>query len=281
MPCVAAPRRRRCAEVLEGAELGMDRLVAALLGADGPGAADVAGLRRRARCSCPCAACGRSDGSAAGTARRSPWPRRTAGAPRTSSKVPCAPGFGRGGAREQLVPGAEARALAVDHQRQLDRMLRGQAAVGIARGEVDEGLVQRQALRRRFHGVVDRRGLQLAAPARQRLRVGALRALGRGGDLLRADLRGDADVLGVDAACHVVAPGLEGSTQAARCSGSGRARAATNAASQRSLPSGFIGSSVQSRIVFASASAARTRSTSWPSAKHVGLRRAPSRRPRA
>ena len=51
-------------------------------GADGPRAADVAGPRPPARCCGPCAARGRSDGSAGNTTRRNRARRRTAGAPR-------------------------------------------------------------------------------------------------------------------------------------------------------------------------------------------------------
>ena len=69
-------------EILERAELRVQRLVAAFGGADGPRAADVLGRRPRACCCGPCAARGRSGGSAAGRARRSPSSRRTRAAPR-------------------------------------------------------------------------------------------------------------------------------------------------------------------------------------------------------
>ncbi len=52
----------------------------------------------------------------------------------TSLKVPCTAGRGAGRAREQLVPGTEARALAVGHQRQLGAGWRtAMPAVGIER----------------------------------------------------------------------------------------------------------------------------------------------------
>ena len=69
----------QAAEVVERAELGMERVVPALGAADRIGAAGIVRRRRSARCSCPCGWCGRSDGSAGNRARRSPARRSRAG----------------------------------------------------------------------------------------------------------------------------------------------------------------------------------------------------------
>ena len=166
--------------------------------------------RRPARCSCPCAARGRSDGSAGSTARRSPARRRTGSALRRRLKRAVPAGLGRGRAREQLVPAAEARALAVGDQRQLERERGLQAAVGMsaatrasASSSASAFSVSASCLRS------GRRVAQLRGPVGQRLAIAAARAPGCFVDQHRADLRRDADVVGVDAALQLVAPRLE------------------------------------------------------------------------
>ena len=76
------PRLDEAIEVVERAEPGLDRRVAARLAADRPRAAGIVRARRRACCCGPCGSCGRSGGSAAGRGRRSPSPRCRAAAPR-------------------------------------------------------------------------------------------------------------------------------------------------------------------------------------------------------
>ena len=63
-PCRAAAGIDEAAEVVERAELGMHRVVAALPAADGVGAARIVRARPSANCSCPCGWSCRSDGSA-------------------------------------------------------------------------------------------------------------------------------------------------------------------------------------------------------------------------
>ena len=100
-------------EVLERAEIGVEGGVAALRGADGPRAARRR-PGRRARCCCgPCGARGRWGGSAAGRARRSRGPATYGRCVDDVAQRAGPPVAER--AREELVPGREARALAVDH----------------------------------------------------------------------------------------------------------------------------------------------------------------------
>ena len=117
MPC-----RRRASrqdfEVVDRAELGVDRVVAAVGRRRSPTASRGRPGRRSASCCGPCGSSCRSGGSAAGRARRS-RARRGAG---SCSSTPLRPPKL---AREQLVPGAEARALAVDLERQRARQPRG------------------------------------------------------------------------------------------------------------------------------------------------------------
>ena len=101
-----ARRGDEAVEVLDRPELRVDRGVAAVLVADRPRAARVAPARPSARCSAPCGSSGRSGGSAGGRRRRS---RASASSGSTSLDArEAAPR-----AREELVPGAEARDLAV------------------------------------------------------------------------------------------------------------------------------------------------------------------------
>ena len=103
---------RPALEVGDRAELGVDRVVAALLAT--PIAHGRPGSPRRGRRACccgPCGSSGRSGGSAAGRRRRSR--ARRAAAACFSTPVEAAPR-----AREELVPGAEAGAHAVDLERQ-------------------------------------------------------------------------------------------------------------------------------------------------------------------
>ena len=76
------------AEVLVGAELGVDRVVAPGLVADRVRAAGVARLGRRGCCCGPCGWCGRSGGSAACRGRRSRARRCSGPAPATPLKPP-------------------------------------------------------------------------------------------------------------------------------------------------------------------------------------------------
>ena len=73
--------------------------------------------RRAARCCGPCGWSCRSDGSAANTARRSPYRRIAGSRPMTSSKVPCRSGRVGCRARKQFVPGRERRLRAFDVER--------------------------------------------------------------------------------------------------------------------------------------------------------------------
>ena len=116
-----------------------------------------------------------------------------------------APGLGRGGAREQLVPAAEARALAIDHQRQRLRPAGSQTAVRIAGGERGEFRVERQRLQRvgRAPCPEARRPLeQPPALLRRRARRGPF-------DQRRTDLRGDRDVCRIRAPLELVTPRQE------------------------------------------------------------------------
>ena len=100
----------------------MDRLVAALGGADRPRAAGSSAAARHARCCGPCGARGRSDGSAAGRARRSPSPATYGSRASQSRNVPCVPASApqeRGNSSYQV---PKARALAIDDERELDRV---------------------------------------------------------------------------------------------------------------------------------------------------------------
>ena len=73
------PRARavchEAAEVVQRAQLGIDRGVAAVPRCRWPRGCRDRPARRRARCWDPCGGCGRSDGSGAGRPRRSPAPR--------------------------------------------------------------------------------------------------------------------------------------------------------------------------------------------------------------
>ena len=99
--------------------------------ADGPRAAGIVRARRSACCSVPCAGSGRSDGSAAGRARRSPSPRSRGRLRDAVLEGAVAAGLRRGRARKQLVPGAVAGQHRIDHDRQLALELGGVAAVRI------------------------------------------------------------------------------------------------------------------------------------------------------
>jgi hypothetical protein len=108
-------------------------------------------------------------------------------------------------AREQLVPGAAARSLAVHDQRQRLRPFDGEAAVGKARGERGEVLVQAERLQQ----------LRLAADGQARRPVGQAPALaGRRASRQRFDdrgahPRGDGDIRGLLASRELVPPGFE------------------------------------------------------------------------
>ena len=156
---------------------------------------------------------GRSDGSAAGTARRSPWPatygRRADRHREACRAAPARPQR----AREQLVPAAEARPLARStRQRQLDADRLRQRAVGIACGD---GRVDVRVERVSAAGVAGtrRRFAARRRPARELRARSAPPAPARAGLRLRSARRRPArpatHVVALDAALEVVAPGQE------------------------------------------------------------------------
>ena len=83
-----ARARDQAVEVVERAELGVDRVWPPSVGADRPRAARIARRRRSACCSGPCVRSGRSGGSAAGRRRRSRARRARGSTSSTPSKPP-------------------------------------------------------------------------------------------------------------------------------------------------------------------------------------------------
>ena len=115
-----APRATRRAEVVERAELGMDRRVAALAPRRSPTGCPTSsglGVERVVRALAECAC--RSGGSAAGRGRRSPSPRRRAAASSTSREGAVAARLAATRSAGTARTRREARPLAVDHDRQL------------------------------------------------------------------------------------------------------------------------------------------------------------------
>ena len=148
-------------EVLERAELRVDRGVAALASSRSPtGCPGSPGARRPARCCVPCDGCGRSGGSAAGRQRRSR-------ARRGRQAVCATPAQPAEGAREELIPGAEASAQAVDVDSAVGAMQRRARAVGVA-------LAAPSQRRRRVRARVARRSRDLRIGERRRSRLDQL-----------------------------------------------------------------------------------------------------------
>ena len=101
MPC-SRGARDQLAEVVDRAELRRGSPCARLRTRRSPTGCRRRLARRRACCSCPCGASGRSGGSAAGTARRSPAARHTAAALRHRRRC-------RGAARRAMPSAGTAR----------------------------------------------------------------------------------------------------------------------------------------------------------------------------
>ena len=196
-----ARARQQVLEVREGAELGVDRGVAALGAADGPRAAEVArlglGVVVRAL----------AERGADRVDRRQVEDVEAELGDVVEPLLDVLEGavgaLGAGRAREQLVPGREARPDAVDPQREL---LGGrlEAAVGVPAHQRGQPLVP---------GGVERRDRVVVDPGRPGLERAGVRAAGLAGsgvDDLGADLGVHRQVLpGVGALHEVPAPGAE------------------------------------------------------------------------
>ncbi len=236
----------------------MDRLVPALGGADRPRAADVVRRGGQRVVAAPCGARGRSDGSAAGRARRSPS-AATYGSRASQSRTCRARRLGAARAREELVPGARS-ARARDRRPAETRPGRR------SRSDGRDGARRSAASVSSSASVAQRRSnrcacAQLRGPRLQRVADRRRRARAAAASIRSApDQRGDAQVVGVDAALEVVPPRQERVDPGARpCTGSGRPARATNAPRQRSLPSALIGTSSPAVIAFAPPAQRRTR----------------------
>ena len=196
-------------EVVQGAELRQDVLVAALRRTDCPGAADIlgAGGERVVGSLAIDAADGMNRGQVEDIESHV-CDIRQAGLDVAERAV--ASGVGRGRPREQLVPGAELGPLAIGDQ--FARLADAKAAVGIACGNGGPGRVQGERLHRGHvgkPGAIDGRAAHLRRPSRQRARVLGQRPLGRRVDDGGAHLQGDADVALVVAPLEFAAPGFE------------------------------------------------------------------------
>ena len=197
----------------------------------------------------PCGWSRRSDGSAAGTARRSP---SAAMSGRRASHVAqrAVPAcFRRAGAREQLVPGGEARALAVHGERQPGLVPRQQLEVGIApRPDARQRRVQRRAVA--LLGI--QRGVCDAASAHcasQRASSPLARAAASSHQLLAAQELERTGPAGRLALAQVAAPGLEVIDPGLdACTPSARAWSRVKLPPKRSLPSASIGALAHSRV---------------------------------
>ncbi len=134
-------------KVLGAAEVGEDGCVAAFVGADRPRAADVVGLGDEGVVAAlSLDAADRMDGREVQHVEAEPGHVGQARLDVAEGAVHAS--LRRGRARKQLVPGAEARALGIDHERQLAVELRLQAAVGVARDDARGRLVERVGLQR-------------------------------------------------------------------------------------------------------------------------------------
>ncbi len=200
-------------------------LVAALGRADGPGTADVAGLRFE-RVVRPLAvdASDRLDGREVDDVEAHPGDVRQA---RLDVLEVAVPRRLRGsGAGKELVPAAEARALAIGEYLQRGRI--GETAVGMALHQAGALGIERKRLEGgRVHGRFRCRALeQERGPVLQGLRVGVARARRGRADERAAHLQRDANVGKVLAPLEFLAPGLEvidpGRDRAAVAPGRGR-----------------------------------------------------------
>src|SRR5690606_32433366 len=168
------------ADVLDGAELGVHVLVPALLAADGPGTARVARLGHRVVVAA--LAMRDADGVDRRQVEHVEAHRRDVGEARLAVLQRAVAALLEGArSREHLVPGAEARALAVDVYLELAGMAGGVPAVGMGRHQRGQ-LVGQRRLRR----LVTAR-LQLRGPRAQRLHAAAARPRRRLLDELGAD----------------------------------------------------------------------------------------------
>ena len=116
-----AGRRDEVVEVLDGAQVGVDGVVAALGRADRPGHPDVVRRPRTGCCWGPCGRWCRWGGSAAGTRTSKPIAAIAGSRRRRSGRCPtggCRLQHGALRAREELVPGAVQRPLPLHQQRQ-------------------------------------------------------------------------------------------------------------------------------------------------------------------
>ena len=184
----------------------MDRLVSTFFGADGPRAADVVGLRdQRVVAALAVDAADGVDRREVEHVEAHGRDGGQAGFDIPEGSVPA--GLGRRRPREQFVPGAEIRPFAFGQERQVDRVPGFQAAVGKARSQFGQRLVERQCLER-MRVALGRlgSGFDFMSPVFQRLSMGARGALRGAGNLDRADLCRNADVVRVDSARHLVAP---------------------------------------------------------------------------
>jgi len=199
-----ARAREQAPEILDRSKLGVDRLVAAFGRADRPGTACV--LRERDQRVVPALAVDAADGMDGRKVQHVEAHLRDIGQPRLAvAEGPVPRGLARRRAREHLVPGGEARPLAIDDERILDLAGDRETAVGMPAGDRGKLFVQADALQVRE--LV--RLAQLRGPAVESLAVLAPGASRGGFDEARADQRRDAKVLVLDAARKIVAPGEE------------------------------------------------------------------------
>ena len=203
-------RRHQVGKVFLRAEFGQDVLVPALGGADGPRAAHVVGAgRQRVVLALALLAADRMD-------RREVQHVEAHGGDRGEQPLDISEGTvharrRRSRARKELVPGAEAGAVAIGHQREIDAELRLEAAIGIALGDDGQAVVERERFQLGCrHAGAQAFAFEGARPLQQRLAVFARGALGRRGNLDRAHARRQADVFGIDPALQFMPPRLEG-----------------------------------------------------------------------
>ncbi len=197
--------RDQPAEVFERAERGMHGLVAALLCADRPRRADVVRFRdERIVLALALFPADRMDGRKVNHVEAELRDVRKARLAVAQRAV--APRLGRSRAREKLVPRRESRALAIRDERHLERPGRRKAAVGKARGQARECLVERECAQR--VGITSGGGAgESAGPFEQALAIRAGGARRRLLEEVRADACRDAQIVEILAPYELGAPG--------------------------------------------------------------------------
>ena len=179
-------------EILQGSQLRQDFLVPALRGPDGPGAADIAGLRRERIVDA--LAVHPADGLNRRKVEHIEAHFCHVGEPRLDVlEITVTGRFRRGGAGEQLVPAGECGALAID--RDLDGCAGGEPHVRVAADEGRLRRIQRERLEGRRVGRCGR--LVLRPIAQERGPFGEMYGIASAGAS-----RGVERECGADLQCH-------------------------------------------------------------------------------